>query len=84
VAVVGGLTDVDAITLSTAELAQRGSVSHDVAWRAILIATLSNMLFKAGIAFALGPRSLALRVAAGFAPALAAGVLVLLLWPRGA
>ncbi len=81
VAVIGGLTDVDAITLSTADLAQRGSLALDSAWRAILIATLSNMVFKAGIAFALGPRSLALRIAAGFAPALAAGVLVLLFWP---
>lgn len=82
VAVVGGLTDVDAITLSTADLTQRGSLAPDVAWRAILLATLSNMIFKAGIALTLGPRALGLRVAAGFAPALAAGALAIFLWPH--
>jgi uncharacterized membrane protein (DUF4010 family) len=84
VAVIGGLTDVDAITLSTATLARRGSLAGDIAWRAILVATLANVVFKTGIAFALGPRSLGLRVAAGFAPALVAGLLVLFFWPQGA
>ena len=83
VAVIGGLTDVDAITLSTADLTQRGSLTPDVAWRAILLAALSNMVFKAGVAFAVGTRALGLRVATGFAPAIVAGVLAILLWPHG-
>jgi uncharacterized membrane protein (DUF4010 family) len=48
VAAIAGLTDVDAITLSMAELAQSGGVQ--VAVTAIVIAALVNTLVKCGIA----------------------------------
>ena len=48
VAAVAGLTDVDAITLSMAELAKSGAAQ--VAVTAIVIAALVNTLVKCGIA----------------------------------
>lgn len=81
IAVISGLTDVDAITLSTANLFNDGRVSPEVAWRVVLIATLSNLLFK-GVAVAfLGSRKLLLYVAITFGVALACGILLLLTWP---
>jgi len=58
-AVVAGFTDVDAITLSMAELSQAGgSVDQDVAVRAITLAAVSNTLVKAGIVMVSADKSL--------------------------
>lgn len=82
IAVVSGLTDVDAITLSTAKLFNEGRVSSEVAWRVVLIATLANLVFK-GLAVAfLGSRKLLLYVAVTFGVALICGILLLLTWPE--
>lgn len=81
VAVVSGLTDVDAITLSTANLFKDGRVSANVAWRVIVIATLSNLVFKAGAVAVLGSRQLLVYVSITFGIALAAGLTLLFLWP---
>jgi uncharacterized membrane protein (DUF4010 family) len=59
---LAGLTDVDAVTLSTAKLATGGLVTQ-VATVAILIAIGANTIVKLGIAAVMGPRSLARRVA---------------------
>ena len=49
-AVAAGFTDVDAITLSMAELSREGgSVAPDVAVKAITLAAVSNTLVKASI-----------------------------------
>jgi uncharacterized membrane protein (DUF4010 family) len=56
VAALAGLTDVDAITLSMAELAKSGTAQ--VAVTAIVIAALVNTVVKCGIAFFLGGASL--------------------------
>lgn len=56
VAAVAGLTDVDAITLSMAELAK--GAAGQVAVTAIMIAALANTAAKCGIAFLLGGPSL--------------------------
>lgn len=54
-AVVAGFTDVDAITLSMAELSQEnGSIDTAVATRAITLAAMSNTLVKAGMVFTTG------------------------------
>jgi uncharacterized membrane protein (DUF4010 family) len=52
--IAGGLTDVDAITLSTTRLVNTGRVSGETAWQAILIASLSNLAFKMAVGFVLG------------------------------
>jgi uncharacterized membrane protein (DUF4010 family) len=81
VAAVSGLTDVDAITLSVANLAETGSVETRTAWRAVLIAALSNLVFKGALAAALGGAPLLRRVGPLFACSLAAGVAILVAWP---
>lgn len=81
VAAIAGLTDVDAITLSTAQLAKSGQISPTLAWRVILIAFLSNLVFKAGIVAMLGSRRLLAIVAALFG-ILAGGTALLLLLYR--
>lgn len=82
VAVLSGLTDVDAITLSTANLAQAGRLEAQTAARVMLIAALANLAFKAGFAIVLGGAALRRLVAVWFALAIAGGVAILLLWPR--
>jgi uncharacterized membrane protein (DUF4010 family) len=81
VAGVSGLTDMDAITLSTARLVDSGKVAAGDGWRAILLASFSNLLFKAGIVAALGTWRLFGRIALLFGLALAGGGAVWWLWP---
>lgn len=81
VAGISGLTDVDAITLSTGRLVQGGRLDPDTGWRAILLASMSNLGFKAGIVAALGSRALLGRIALLFGAAMAGGGLILWLWP---
>ena len=79
VSIIAGLTDVDAITLSTAKMAALGQVDGGRAWRVILVAFLSNLAFKAAIVAVLGSRRLLLRVFLLFAilGAVAGGVIAL-------
>jgi uncharacterized membrane protein (DUF4010 family) len=81
VAVISGLTDVDAITLSTARLVEDGRIAAERGWRVVLAASLSNLVFKTGIVAVLGGRAVLGRVAAVFGAALAAGLLLLAFWP---
>jgi uncharacterized membrane protein (DUF4010 family) len=81
VAVISGLTDMDAITLSTAQMAREQRVEADVAWRLVLVAAMSNLVFKAGAVAVLGKRALFAQIAIWFGAALGAGVLILLFWP---
>jgi uncharacterized membrane protein (DUF4010 family) len=81
VAAFSGLADVDALTLSTARLVDGGHLDPRDGWRAILLAILVNLVFKAGIVAALGSRRMLGRVAVLFAAALAAGGVVWWLWP---
>jgi uncharacterized membrane protein (DUF4010 family) len=83
VAVVSGLTDVDAITLSTAEMMQGGRVSAETGWRMMMLAGLSNVVFKGGIAAVIGARELRARIAVLFGITLASGAGILWLWPTG-
>lgn len=80
VAAVSGLTDVDAITLSTARLIRTGTLEAETGWRVILVGALANLGFKAGIVFALGGAKLFRWVLPYFGVATAAGVLLLVFW----
>jgi len=53
-----GLADVDAITLSMAELSQDGGVAVLTAARAIVLAAASNTLVKGGIVLMMGAKAL--------------------------
>jgi uncharacterized membrane protein (DUF4010 family) len=58
-ATLAGLADVDAITLSMAELAgAAGGVTTATAARAVVLAAISNTIVKGGIAISLGSKSL--------------------------
>ncbi len=74
-AAVSGLTDLDAITLSTLHMAKLGSVDGATVMFVIAIALCANMLFKGSLAWIIGNRELARRVAMGYATTLA-GLLV--------
>lgn len=77
VAFVSGLTDVDAITISTIGLVRDGTAPVDVAAQAIALAVLANMVVKATMAWFIGGRAVGQRVAGGYAAALAVGGIAL-------
>jgi uncharacterized membrane protein (DUF4010 family) len=72
---------MDAITLSTAQLVNGNRLDVSAGWRTILIASMSNLVFKAGIVAMLGDRALLRLVAMLFGAAFVAGIAILLLWP---
>ncbi len=74
VALVSGLTDVDAITLSSLRLFNLGQLSEHQTVTAIALAVLSNLAFKFGMVVFIGGWNLARHIATGFA-AIACGVL---------
>ncbi|QLC74327.1 MgtC/SapB family protein [Pseudomonas sp. LPB0260] len=78
VALLSGLADVDAITLSLARSA-RSELDAEVAVRGIFLATLSNSLAKGLLIALIGGRELALRTLPVMAAGLCAGLLILLL-----
>ncbi len=82
VAVLSGLTDMDAITLSSSQLVNQGRLEPATAWRIILVASLSNLVFKGIMVAVIGGRVLLKYVALAFGTAIAAGCAVLWLWPR--
>jgi len=57
-AAVAGLTDVDAITLAMANLAQSDAANLETAARAIVIAVMANTMTKSGMAIGLGSAEL--------------------------
>jgi uncharacterized membrane protein (DUF4010 family) len=82
VSIVSGLTDVDAITLSLSQLIKEGSLEASFGWKLILLAGLSNMLFKGIMAIVLGAKSIAKWIAVSFGITIATGLLILWLWPE--
>jgi uncharacterized membrane protein (DUF4010 family) len=81
VAAISGLTDMDAITLSTAELMRAEELPPSTGWRLILVGSLANLVFKGGIVAALGDRALRRRISIAFTVALVGGAGILFLWP---
>ncbi len=81
VAVISGLTDVDAITLSTSRLMNLGNLSPDNGWRVILVAALSNVAFKGALVGFLGNKNLLAKISLLFGIVLLGGLLVLWWWP---
>jgi uncharacterized membrane protein (DUF4010 family) len=73
VALVSGLTDMDAITLSSLRLHDLGKLSEAQAVTGIGLAYLSNMIFKFGLLLFIGGKELARSAAFGFL-AICAGV----------
>lgn len=82
VAVLSGLPDMDAITISTAQMVEGQRIVAGTGWRLILTASLANLAFKTGIVAVLGGGALLRRVAVWFGLAAVGGLLILGLWPR--
>lgn len=80
VAAVGGLVDVDSVSVAAARMRQQG-VTVEAASGAYLLATLSNLMFKAGVVLVAGGRELAVRVIPAFAALAAATGLLLVFRP---
>jgi uncharacterized membrane protein (DUF4010 family) len=74
VALATGLTDADAITLSTLRLFNLGQLNEQQTVTAIALGFLSNLAFKYGLVVFIGGWALARQVAIGFG-AIACGVL---------
>ena len=80
VALVSGLTDVDAITLSSLRLFEQGKLAQSQVVTAVALAFIANMVFKFGLILFVGGEMLARKTAAGMLSivlGVAAGGLVL-------
>lgn len=78
-ALISGLTDVDAITLSALRLFGAAQLSTDQAVTTITLALLSNLVFKSGLIVVLGGSALARRTLFGML-AVAIGLIISLLY----
>ncbi|MBU0703352.1 MAG: MgtC/SapB family protein [Chloroflexi bacterium] len=72
--IVAGLTDVDAITLSMAELSNTGGLDLSTAARAIVLAAMANTAVKGGIVLSSGAPALRRALWPGFVLMLVAGI----------
>lgn len=81
VAALSGLTDMDAITLSSAQLMNRGDIEIATGWRLILVGSIANLVFKAGAVAVLGAPELLKRIAVLFGISAAGGFVLLAAWP---
>lgn len=79
VALISGITDVDAITLSSLRLYELGKLESSQAVTAITLAFLANLGFKFGMIATIGGAQLAKRCAIGFA-AMGLGMGIGLIW----
>lgn len=79
VAGLSGLTDMDAITLSTSRMVAASGLDPRAGWQMIVLASLSNLVFKAGIVATMGHRKLFRQILSLFGLCALAGVLILFL-----
>ena len=80
VAILSGLTDMDAITLSLSDMVSQKQIEPVTGWRLILVAAMSNLVFKAGTVAMLGSRKLLGRVTLLFGIACGLILAVILFW----
>jgi uncharacterized membrane protein (DUF4010 family) len=80
-AAISGLTDVDAITLSTARLIDSAMLQPETGWKIILVGALANLGFKAGIVLVVGGKKLFRWLLPYVSAALTGGALLLVFWP---
>ena len=81
VAALSGLTDMDAITVSSARMVSQERLDSADAWRLIVVASIANLGFKALMVAILAPRKLLALLVAMFAVPAATGALLVLFWP---
>jgi uncharacterized membrane protein (DUF4010 family) len=81
IAGLSGLTDMDAITLSTTQLLKQQRIDIETGWRMIIIGALSNLVFKGAIAAAMGNRQLSRHVGVYFGLGIIGGACMIAFWP---
>jgi uncharacterized membrane protein (DUF4010 family) len=82
VAALSGLTDIDVITLSTAQMIVADRVALDTGWRMMMVGALANIVFKTAVIAVLGDCRLVRRIGVVFGLALLGGVMLIWLWPK--
>lgn len=80
VAFLSGLTEMDAITLSTARMSLTDSLVASDGWRMIVLAAMANLISKASIAGLLGGWRLLVRISLLFAIPMLGGAVLLWLF----
>ncbi|HRH98257.1 MAG TPA: DUF4010 domain-containing protein [Prosthecobacter sp.] len=80
-AALSGLTDMDAITLSTSSLVSTAHLEPGIAWRMILVGGMANVVFKMGLATVLGARAFLKPLLLGMGASLVGGAAILAFWP---
>jgi uncharacterized membrane protein (DUF4010 family) len=83
VAALSGLTDVDAIALSTVQLVRAGRVEIEAGWRMILAGVMANLAFKCAIVLGIGHPRLRGWVVPLFGAAILMAAAILVFWPAG-
>jgi uncharacterized membrane protein (DUF4010 family) len=81
VAILSGLTDMDAITLSTAHMVEQELVEPHRGWRLIVTATVANLVFKVVMVAVVGSRRLLGLVVCAFLVPIIGGIALIFLWP---
>jgi uncharacterized membrane protein (DUF4010 family) len=76
---VSGIADIDAITISTAKWASQPANDTHEAALIIILAVISNSLFKWGVSLAKGPVEIRRSVNLGFGAVVLAGVAALII-----
>ncbi|NKI25640.1 MgtC/SapB family protein [Arenibacter sp. 6A1] len=82
VAIISGLTDVDAITLSLSQIIKTNTLDPTTGWKLILLASLSNLVFKGVLVAVLGPKELTKWVSLSFGIAVILGLCIIGFWPE--
>ncbi|MEN6450823.1 MAG: MgtC/SapB family protein [Thermoguttaceae bacterium] len=80
VAFLSGLTEMDAITLSTARMVSENALPQSEAWRMIVVAAMANLVSKAAIAGLLGGWRLLGRITLLFMIPMLGGAALLMCW----
>ena len=78
--ILSGLVDVDAITLSMAQLSKNGEIAMETAELAIVLAAMSNTVVKGGIVLVTGTMALRKAILPGFLLILIVGMGVALVF----
>jgi len=82
VSIIGGLAKKDAITLSLAQ-SIKGGLDTELGWRLIMTGVLANFVFKIILVAVLGNKKLLTWVGGAMIISIAAGLLLMWLWPEG-
>lgn len=80
VAAASGLAEVHALALSTSQLVESGRVGSTQGWRIIVVALLSNLVFKGAAVRMFGSRRLWRKVALPYVLTMTVGIGIVLWW----